>query len=110
MVDYKKIRIVDQSGTLLEEVNVKDETARNELAKKVRYYYQQPVSVANGAEIMRITDSAINTDTVVLECTFAAPSNIFGDVNWFSYDGYVIFTGTCSAATTANVVLGTKSN
>lgn len=110
MDDYKKIRIVDQSGTQLEEVNVKDEVARNELAAKVRWYPFQPVSAATYAEIMRITDSAITPSTVVLECTFAALSNIISDVTWTSYAGYITFTGTCTAATTANVVLGTKSN
>lgn len=72
MADYKKIRIVDQSGTQLEEVNVKDEVARS-----IRYYYQQPVSAASYAEIMRITDSSITTDTVVLECTFANPGEYY---------------------------------
>lgn len=115
MADYKKIRIVDQSGTQLEEVNVKDEQARNDLEKKVLYYQNQAVSAApSAAQIMRIPSSGtsplITTDTVVLSCIFTDPSYIFGDVNWFSNDGYIIFTGTCSAAMTANVVLGTKSN
>lgn len=114
MADYKKIRIVDQSGTQLEEVNVKDEQARNDLEKKVLYYQNQAVSVATSAQIMRIpasgTSTLITTNTVVLECTFADPANIVSDVTWTSYAGYITFTGTCTAATTANVVLGSKSN
>lgn len=79
----------------------------------VLYYTGQAVSATTG-QIMRIpasgTSAAITTDTVVLDCTFAAPKNITSDVTWTSYAGYITFTGTCTAATTANVVLGNKSN
>lgn len=85
-----------------------------EIENKVLYYYQQAVSVASSAQIMRIpasgTDSKISTDTVVLECTFANPNNIESDITWTSYDGYIAFTGTCAQATSANVTLGTKGN
>lgn len=70
------------------------------------YFYNQTVNVANNAEILRITDSNITPYVVVLECTFANPSYITSDVTWTSYDGYISFTGTCTAATTANVTLG----
>lgn len=70
------------------------------------YFYNQTVNVANNAEILRITDSSITPYIVVLECTFANPSYITSDVTWTSYDGYISFTGTCTAATTANVTLG----
>ena len=76
---------------------------------QVMYYYQQPVNTATDAEIFRITNSKINTDTVVLECTFADPSYITSDVTWTSYDGYIAFTGTCMTATTANVTMAYKS-
>ena len=80
----------------------------------ILYFYQQVVSAATEAQIMRIpasgTNSAITTDTIVLECTFADPGNVPGEVSWTSYEGYIAFTGTCSAATTANVTLGKKSN
>ena len=77
---------------------------------QVMYYYQQPVNTATNAEIFRITNSKINTDTVVLECTFADPSYITSDVTWTSYDGYIAFTGTCTTATTANVTMAYKSD
>lgn len=70
------------------------------------YFYNQTVNVANNAEILRITDSSITPYIVVLECTFANPSYITSDVTWTSYNGYISFTGTCTAATTANVTLG----
>lgn len=76
----------------------------------ISYYESQTTSVASNAEILRITDSAITTNTIVLECTFANPSAISGDVSWTSYNGYISFTGTCTSATTANVTLADKTN
>ena len=77
----------------------------------ILYFYQQAVSSATSAEIMRITDSAITADTVVVSCQFSQPWNIIGNnVTWTSYAGYISFTGTCVAATTANVTLAKKSN
>lgn len=82
-------------------------------AAKVSYFQNQTVSATTG-QIMRIpasgTNSNITANTVVLECSFADPSAIAADVTWTSYNGYVTFSGTCSTATTANVVLGQKNN
>lgn len=82
--------------------------------KEIQYYSAQTVSVASGAQIMRIpasgTSEAITTDTVVLNCTFANPANIASNVTWTSYAGYITFSGTCTTATTANVTLGQKGN
>lgn len=76
----------------------------------VTYFTSQTVSVASNAEILRITDTSITTDTVVLGCVFDDPSYISGDVTWTSYAGYISFIGTCTVATTADVTLGTKIN
>lgn len=70
------------------------------------YFPSQTVNTASNAEIFRITDGAITTQTVVVECTFASPSSITSDVTWTSYDGYIAFYGTCTSATTADVALG----
>lgn len=70
------------------------------------YFPSQTVNVASNAEMFRITDGAITTQTVVVECTFASPSSITSDVTWTSYDGYIAFYGTCTSATTADVALG----
>ena len=79
-------------------------------AKGVRYYASQTVNVASNAEMFRITNASITTDTVVLECVFANPTYITTDVTWTSYSGYIAFTGTCTTATTANVTIATKVN
>ncbi len=70
------------------------------------YYPSQTVNVASNAEMFRITDASITTQTVVVEVTFANPSYVTSDVTWTSYDGYIAFNGTCTTATTANVTLG----
>lgn len=76
----------------------------------IYYFYQQTVSAASSAEILRISSNLITENTIVLECTFANPSAISGDVSWNSYNGYISFTGTCTSATTANVTLADKTN
>lgn len=83
---------------------------RGEVSKEILYFYQRSVSAATSATIMTITDSRITADTVVLECTFANPANITSDVSWTSSAGAIVFSGTCTAATTANVTLGIKGN
>ena len=81
-----------------------------ESKSSVTYFTSQTVSVASSAEILRITDTSITTDTVVLGCVFDNPSYISGDGAWTSYAGYISFIGTCTVATTADVTLGTKIN
>ncbi|MBR3554767.1 MAG: tail fiber protein [Oscillospiraceae bacterium] len=73
-------------------------------SKLVRFT-AQAVSAASNAEIFRITDSDITTDTEVVSVEFADPSYITAGGSWTSYAGYVAFTGTCTAATTADVIL-----
>ena len=73
-------------------------------SKLVRFT-AQAVSAASNAEIFRITDSDITTDTEVISVEFADPSYITAGGSWTSYAGYVAFTGTCTAATTADVIL-----
>lgn len=87
---------------------------RAALNKEISYYSQQNVTTGTSSQIMRIpasgTSSFISENTVVLECVFANPAAITSDVTWTSYSGYIVFSGTCTAATTANVTLGTKNN
>ena len=87
---------------------------QGEVAKQIQYFYEQVVSAATSAQIMRIpasgTSNDINTDTVVMNVEWANPSAITSGVAWKSFDGYITFTGTCTTATTANVTVGQKGN
>ena len=76
----------------------------------IYYFYQQRVSVASSAEILRISSDLITANTIVLECTFGTPYAISGGVTWTSYNGYISFIGTCKKATKANIVLANKGN
>lgn len=113
------INALDANKAETSEVYTKTEVdtalaAKADLDKEILYFYRQAVSAATSAQIMRIpasgTSEAITENTVVLECAFAVPSRITSDVSWTSYTGYIVFTGTCTAATTANVTLGQKGN
>lgn len=87
---------------------------QGEVSKQIQYFYEQTVNVATSAEILRIpasgTSNNINTDTVLVNISYANPSAIASGVSWKSYDGYISFSGTCTASTTANVTLGQKGN
>ena len=66
------------------------------------YFKDQVVSAATNAEILRITDSSITSDTIVVESVWYGPVTI---TSWTSYDGYIAFNGTCNNATTADITL-----
>ena len=83
-------------------------SVENKVDNKILYFVNLPVSVASNAEIFRITDDTITTAYVVLECYFTNRGSIEGDVTWTSYNGYMSFTGTCTSATTANVVVAQR--
>ena len=122
MADYQLTQTGAQVQTILDavddiqaDVTTLEEdvgTLQTDMESKssVTYFTSQTVSVASSAEILRITDTSITTDTVVLGCVFASPSSVSGDVTWTSYAGYISFIGTCTVATTADVTLGTKIN
>lgn len=57
-----------------------------------------------------ISNANITANHVVAECVFASPSAITTDVTWTTTSGSLVLNGTCSAATTVNVVLVEKSN
>lgn len=87
---------------------------QTDIDNKILYFTSQTVSVGTSAQIMRIpasdTDSRITTDTIVIGCLFGDLNSITSNVSWQSYAGYVTFSGTCTSATTANVILGQKGN
>lgn len=97
-------------------VNITNELkSKADFAKEILYFNTtnnnaMVVTQGTNSIIGQITHSAITVDTIVLECTFENSSYITSDITWQSYDGYITFTGTCTAVTSANVTLGTKGN
>lgn len=58
---------------------------------------------------MYLTDTRITADMRVLECSIGAPSNVTTDLGWTTAAGSITFSGTVTAATTIDLVLG-KTN
>ena len=69
------------------------------------YFQNQTVNVGTGTTIMTISDSRITSKHIVMSITFANPEYITSDVTWTSASRSMTFTGTCTTATTANVII-----
>lgn len=91
--------------TLTNQVSTLDTKATN----KVLYLKGIACSATTG-NFVSYSNSAITADHVVAECVFANPSAITSDVTWTTANGSLTLNGTCSTATTVNVVLVKKDN
>lgn len=85
------------------------ETAYTRSTNKVLYYTSVAVSAGTG-DIATVSNSAITADHVVTSAVFADPSKITSQVTWTTAAGSLTLNGTCSSATTANIVLIKKDN
>lgn len=65
-----------------------------------------PVNAGTNQEILRITSNRIVVNMEPIRIEFANPNYITSTLNWDSATGVFTLTGTCTAATTANVLLG----
>lgn len=68
------------------------------------YLTSVPCSAMTG-NFVDYNDGSITADYVVAECVFASPSAITTDVSWTTSAGNIKLNGTCSSATTCNIVL-----
>lgn len=75
----------------------------------VLYFQNVPVSAMTG-NIATVTNASITADCVVAECVWDNPSAITTDVTWTTLNGNITLNGTCTAATTVNLVLIRKMN
>lgn len=73
------------------------------------YFTSVAVSATTG-DIATVSNAKITADHVVAEVTFANPSAITTDVTWTTSNGSLVLNGTCTAATTAAIVLVKKNN
>lgn len=98
----------DNTSSNLTSTNVQD--AVDEIDEKmdnnVLYIKNIPVSVATSNTIVNYPDSRITPQHVLAEAVWASPSYITTDVTWSTETaGYITMNGTCTTATTVNVVL-----
>ena len=85
------------------------ETAYTRSTNKVLYYTSVAISAGTG-DIATVSNAAITADHVVTSAVFADPSKITSQVTWTTASGSLTLNGTCTAATTANIVLIKKDN
>lgn len=57
-----------------------------------------------------VNNELITSDYILLNCSFAKPYYIVGDVTWTTSNGSLVLSGNCKGATTADIVLGKNSN
>lgn len=90
-------------------IDGKIQTLTNQANNKVLYLTGIACSATTG-NFVSYSNSAITADHVLAECVFANPSAITTDVTWTTASGSLVLNGTCSTATTVNVVLVKKDN
>lgn len=73
-------------------------------------YFTSVAVAATTGDIASISNAKITADHVLAECVFANPSAITTDVTWTTTAGSLVLNGTCTVATTANIVLVKKNN
>lgn len=84
-------------------------TLTNQAKNKVLYLSNIACSATTG-NFVSYSSSKITSSHVVAECVFANPSAITTDVTWTTASGSVTLNGTCTTATTVNLVLVKKDN
>ena len=84
-------------------------TIAEEIENRCLFFTGVIVSATTGT-ILSKSDNRITADHVVASCVWAAPSNITTDVTWTTAAGSLTMTGTCSTATTADIILVKKNN
>jgi hypothetical protein len=73
------------------------------------YFTGVAISATTG-DFASVNNAKITDDHVVAECVFANPSAITTDVSWVTANQGLVLNGTCTSATTANIVLVKKNN
>lgn len=80
-----------------------------QLNNKVLYFTNVAVTATTG-NIVSLSDARITSNHVLSESVFTNPSYITTDISWTTSAGSLILNGTCSTATTTNIVLVKKDN
>lgn len=110
---------IDETAGEIGDLNDLDTSVKTDLVSAVNevkasaggalYFSGQACSALTG-NFCTISNANITANHVVAEAVFANPSAITTDVTWTTASGSLVLNGTCSVATTVNVVLVKKSN
>ena len=107
---------LDWDNSHVERVNITNELKlKADFAKEILFFgtatnNAMAISVGTNQVIGTIMDSLITSNMVLLNCTFANPSYITSDIQWETNNGSITLSGTCTAATSADITLGLKGN
>lgn len=110
---------IDETAGEIGDLTDLDTTVKTDLVSAVNevkasaggalYFSGQACSALTG-DFCTISNANITADYVVTEAVFANPSAITTDVTWATASGSLKLNGTCSTATTVNIVLVKKNN
>lgn len=73
-------------------------------------YFQNVAVSATTGDIITLSNTKITSDHVVANIAFANSSAITTEVTWTTSSGSLVLNGTCTTATTADIVLVKKNN
>ena len=73
-------------------------------------YFQNLTVLATTGDICSYANAKIRANHVVAEAVWGNPSYITTDVTATTSDGLIVLNGTCTTATTVNLVLVEKQN
>ena len=76
----------------------------------ILYYENQTISIGTNAQLLSISAVEISDTHVLSKIDFANPEYITTGYTWTTADGSFKLVGTCTAATTANILLVRKGN
>lgn len=99
----------DSTAWILVTIGNELATLNAETKNDVLYFTNVACSATTG-DIAAISNSAITADHILTSCIFAAPSYITTNVTWTTSSGSCVLNGTCTAATTADILLVKKDN
>lgn len=102
---YKVTSAIAADGAITVGTNVVKTTVSDQIGNDVIYLKNKTVSATTG-DIATISDSRITPDHVLVSTEWGNPSAITTDVSWSTETaGQLVLNGTCTSATTVNVVL-----
>ena len=108
-VFYKCNTAIPSGGEAWNSSHWTEASVGTEINNNVLYFTNIAVSATTG-NIVSLSDARITADHVVAECTFANSSYITSDVTWTTAADLLVLNGTCTTATTVNILLVKKVN
>lgn len=98
------------SGTNIKTINTQSLLGSGNIDVASALYLTSVACSAMTGNFASVSNASITADYVVASVVFANPSAITSDVSWTTASGSLVLNGTCSSATTANIVLIKKDN